>query len=75
MRVCQITGKKTITGHNVSKSVRRTKRKFFPNIQKHRLWLQYEKKFITLKICTKALKTIDKYGLETVLLKLKNNQK
>lgn len=66
MKICQITGKKTKTGNNVSKSIRRTKRKFYPNLQKRKIWLNKEKRFIKINICKKALKTIDKYGIENV---------
>ena len=71
MQICQITGKKTKVGNNVSNSIRRTKRKFYPNLQRHKFWLNGKKKFIRIKICKKALKTIDKYGIENITLKHK----
>lgn len=62
-RVCQITGKKVITGNNVSHSKRRTKRKFYPNLQTKKFYLPEEDKYITLKVSTAALRTIDKKGI------------
>ncbi len=69
MKKCQITEKKTIVGNNVSNSVRRTKRKFYPNLQKRKIWSTLKKKFIKIIICKKALKTIDKYGIENVKIR------
>lgn len=62
-RVCQITGKKVITGNNVSHSVRRTKRKFHPNLQTKKFYIPEEDKWITLKVSAAALRTIDKKGI------------
>lgn len=62
-RVCQITGKKVIVGNNVSHSNRKTKRKFYPNLVKKKFYLPEEDKFITLKVSTSALRTIDKKGI------------
>lgn len=66
-RVCQITGKKVITGNNVSHSKRRTKRKFYPNLQTKRFYLPEEDKWITLKVSAAALRTIDKNGISATL--------
>lgn len=63
---CIVTGKKTIVGNNVSKSNRKTKRKFFPNLQNHKFWLHDKKKIIKLRVTTKALKIIDKIGIENI---------
>ena len=62
-RVCQITGKKVTVGNNVSHSNRKTKRKFYPNLVKKKFYLPEEDKFITLKVSTSALRTIDKKGI------------
>jgi len=59
-RVCQITGKKVITGNNVSHSKRRTKRKFYPNLQTKKFFVPEEDKWITLKVSATALRAIDK---------------
>ncbi len=66
-RVCQVTGKKPVTGHKVSFSNKKAKRRFLPNLQKKRFYLVEEDRWITLKLTTDALRTINKNGLyETV---------
>ena len=62
-RVCKITGKRPLTANNVSKANNKTKRKQLPNLQKKRYFIPELKKTITLKLSTKAIKTIDRYGL------------
>ena len=59
-RICEITGKKSIVGNNVSHSLNRTKRRFNANLQKKRFYIPEEDKWITLKVSTSALKTINK---------------
>jgi large subunit ribosomal protein L28 len=71
-RVCQVTGKRPITGNNVSHANNRTKRRFLPNIQKHRYWVEAENKFISLRLSTKGMRIIDKLGIEAVLKKLRS---
>jgi large subunit ribosomal protein L28 len=66
-RVCQITGKRTRVGNNVSHAHNKTRRKFYPNLQKKRFFLESQGEWITLKVSTSALRTINKKGLETVL--------
>jgi len=66
-RECQVTGKKPLTGNNVSHANNRTKRRQLPNLQKKRIWLEEEKRFVTLKLSTEAIKTIDKKGLKESL--------
>jgi len=66
-RICQVTGKKPLTGNNVSHANNRTKRRQLPNLQKKRIWLEEEKRFVTLKLSTEAIKTIDKNGLKRSL--------
>ncbi|HNP07202.1 MAG TPA: 50S ribosomal protein L28 [Cyclobacteriaceae bacterium] len=66
-RVCQITGKRTQTGNNVSHANNKTKRKFYPNLQKKRFFIPEEDKWITLKVSTNAIKTINKKGITAVL--------
>lgn len=68
-RACQLTGKKPMTGNNVSHANNRTKRRQLPNLQKKRIWLEEEKRFVTLKISTEAIKTLDKKGLKALLSK------
>ncbi|MEZ4886275.1 MAG: 50S ribosomal protein L28 [Chitinophagales bacterium] len=62
-KICELTGKKPITGNNVSHSNRKTKRWFHPNIQKKRFYIPEEDRWISLKISTSALRTIDKKGI------------
>lgn len=61
-RVCELTGKKTISGNNVSHSMRRTKRKFYPNLQVKRFYLPEVKKWVTLKVSAAAIRNINKNG-------------
>ena len=70
-RVCQVTGKKPMIGHNVSHANNKTKRRFLPNLQNRRFWLESEKRFITMRVTTAGLRTIDKKGLEVVLAELR----
>ena len=69
-RICELTGKKPITGNNVSHSNRKTKRWFRPNIQKKRFYIPEEDRWITLKISMSALRTIDKKGIYEYLKEL-----
>ncbi len=70
-RVCELTGKRTISGNNVSKSHSKTKRKFYPNLQKKRFFLEDEGRWVTLKVSTSAIRTITKKGLSQYLKDLK----
>jgi large subunit ribosomal protein L28 len=67
---CKITGKRPMTGNNVSHANNRTKRRFMPNLQRRRLWLESENRYVTLRLSTAALRTIDKKGVEVVLKEL-----
>ena len=66
-RVCQVTGKKPIYGNTVSHANNKKRRRFLPNLHTHRFWLEGEKRFVTLRVSTHGLRTIDKLGLEKVL--------
>lgn len=70
-RVCQVTGKRPLMGHNVSHANNKTKRRFNPNLQEHRFWLESEKRYIKLRVSTKGMRIIDKYGIEKVLQDIK----
>ncbi|MBL7748775.1 MAG: 50S ribosomal protein L28 [Chitinophagaceae bacterium] len=70
-RVCQVTGKVPIGGNKVSHSNIKTKRRFLPNLQKKRFYLAEEDKWITLKLSTTALRTINKNGLLSVVKELR----
>jgi large subunit ribosomal protein L28 len=70
-RVCQVTGKVPIGGNKVSHSNIKTKRRFLPNLQKKRFYLAEEDKWITLKLSTEAIRTINKNGLYSVVKQLR----
>ena len=72
-RVCQVTGKVPIGGNKVSHSNIKTKRRFLPNLQKKRFYLIEEDKWITLKLSTDAIRTINKNGLYSVVKQLRAN--
>jgi len=61
-RICQLTGKKPAVGNNVSHANNRTKRRFLPNLQKKRVWIQELNRFVTVKLSTTGIKTIAKNG-------------
>lgn len=65
--VCVVTGKRPISGNNVSHANNRTRRRFLPNIQTHRFWVESENRFVKLKVSTKGMRTIDKKGIDAVL--------
>ena len=66
-RVCQVTGKRPMVGNNRSHAKNSTRRRFLPNLQNHRFWLENEKRFVQLRISTKGMRIIDKKGIDTVL--------
>ncbi|MFC3851802.1 50S ribosomal protein L28 [Salinispirillum marinum] len=70
-RVCQVTGKRPVTGNNVSHSNRKTKRRFLPNLHTHRFWVEGESRFVKLRVSTKGMRIIDKNGIESVLVDLR----
>jgi len=71
-RVCQVTGKRPITGNNVSHSNRRTRRRFLPNIHRHRFWVESENRWVRLRVSTKGLRIIDKKGIDAVLTDMRS---
>ncbi|MBI1284012.1 MAG: 50S ribosomal protein L28 [Thiobacillus sp.] len=72
-RVCVVTGKKPMVGNNVSHANNRTKRRFLPNLQYRRFWVESENRWIRLRLSTAALRTIDKNGIDAVLVELRAN--
>ena len=70
-RVCQVTGKRPITGNNVSHANNKTKRRFLPNLQFRRFWVEEENRFVRLRISMKGVRIIDKLGIKAVLDKLR----
>ncbi len=71
-RVCQVTGKKTKSGNNVSHAHNKTRRKFVPNLHTHRIWVESQNRFVKLRLSKKGLRTIDKHGIDHVLENLKD---
>lgn len=72
-RVCQVTGKRPITGNNVSHAHNKTKRRFLPNIHEKRFWSEKEQRFVKLKVSAKGMRIIDKKGLDAVLESIRQN--
>ncbi|HEX8358395.1 MAG TPA: 50S ribosomal protein L28 [Segetibacter sp.] len=70
-RVCQVTGKRPITGNTVSHSNIKTKRRFLPNLQTKRFFFVEEDRWITMKVSTEAIRTISKNGLATVVKEMR----
>ncbi|MFD1122275.1 50S ribosomal protein L28 [Methylophilus flavus] len=70
-RVCQVTGKKPMVGNNVSHAQNKTKRRFLPNLQNRKFWVESENRWISLRITNAALRTIDKNGIDAVLADLR----
>jgi large subunit ribosomal protein L28 len=70
-RVCQITGKAPLVGHNVSHANNKTKRRFLPNLQNRRFWVESEKRWVRLRLSNAGLRLIDKKGLDVVLADLR----
>lgn len=70
-RVCQVTGKRPVTGNNVSHANNRTKRRFLPNLQSHRFWVESENRFVRLRVSSKGMRIIDKRGIDAVLADLR----
>lgn len=66
-RVCQVTGKKPMVGNNVSHANNKTKRRFLPNLQTRKFWVESENRWISMRITNAALRTIDKNGIDAVL--------
>ena len=70
-RVCEVTGKKTVTGNNVSHANNRTRRRFLPNLQNRKFWVESENRWVSMRISGAALRTIDKLGIDAVIAKMR----
>jgi large subunit ribosomal protein L28 len=70
-RVCEVTGKKTVTGNNVSHANNRTRRRFIPNLQNRKFWVESENRWVSMRISGAALRTIDKLGIDAVIEKMR----
>ena len=72
-KVCQVTGKRPMSGNNVSHAHNKTRRRFLPNLQYKRFWLEKENRYVRLRVSKKGLRLIDKHGLEKVLSDIRQN--
>ncbi|MGV3581517.1 MAG: 50S ribosomal protein L28 [Methylophilus sp.] len=70
-RVCQVTGKKPMVGNNVSHAQNKTRRRFLPNLQSRKFWVESENRWVSMRITNAALRTIDKNGIDAVLAKMR----
>ena len=66
-RRCELTGKGPMTGNNVSHANNKTRRRFLPNLQTHRFWVESENRFVKLRLSAKGMRIIDKKGIDSVL--------
>ncbi len=71
-QVCQVTGKRPMTGNNVSHAQNKTRRRFSPNLHTHRFWVESESRFVRLRVSSKGLRIIDKRGIDAVLADLRS---
>jgi large subunit ribosomal protein L28 len=71
-RVCQVTGKRPATGNNVSHANNKTRRRFLPNLHSHRFWVESERRWVSLRVTTKGMRTIDKRGIDAVLAEMRS---
>ena len=70
-RVCQVTGKAPMVGHTVSHANNKTKRRFMPNLQYRRFWVESENRWVRRRLTTAGLRTVDKVGIDAVLADLR----
>ncbi len=66
-RVCQVTGKRPMSGNNVSHAHNKTRRRFLPNLHTHRFWVESQNRWVKLRVSSKGMRIIDKKGIEVVL--------
>ncbi len=71
-KVCQVTGKRPMSGNNVSHAKNRTRRRFLPNLHNHRFWVESEQRFVRLRVTPKGMRIIDKLGIDTVLTDIRS---
>lgn len=74
-RVCQVTGKRPVAGNNVSHAKNHTRRRFLPNLHRHRFWVESEKRWVKLRVSTKGMRIIDKLGIDSVLADIRGKGK
>ena len=71
-RVCQVTGKRPMSGNNVSHAHNKTKRRFLPNLRHHRFWVESENRWVRLRVSSKGMRIIDKKGIDAVLADIRS---
>ncbi len=72
-KVCMVTGKRPVTGNNVSHAHNKTRRRFLPNLHWHRFWVESENRFVRLRLTSKGMRIIDKKGIDSVLVDVRAN--
>ena len=72
-KVCMVTGKRPVTGNNVSHAQNKTRRRFLPNLHWHRFWVETENRFVRLRVTSKGMRIIDKKGIDAVLVGVRAN--
>lgn len=72
-KVCMVTGKRPVTGNNVSHAQNKTRRRFEPNLHWHRFWVESENRFVRLRVTSKGMRIIDKKGIDAVLTEVRGN--
>lgn len=70
-KVCQVTGKRPMTGNNVSHANNKTKRRFLPNLHTHRFWVESENRWVKLRLSSKGMRMVDKLGIDEILKKVR----
>lgn len=70
-RVCQVTGKRPMSGNNVSHANNKTRRRFLPNLHYRKLWVESENRWVNMRLSNRGLRTIDKNGIDAVLAKMR----
>lgn len=73
-RVCEVTGKRPMSGNNVSHANNKTRRRFLPNLHTHRFWVESENRFIKLRVSHAGMRTIDKNGIDAVLADIRGRK-
>ena len=74
-RECEVTGKRPVSGNNVSHANNRTRRRFLHNLHNRRFWVETENRWVSMRISSAALRTIDKLGIEAVIAKMRSDGK
>ncbi|KRO77978.1 MAG: 50S ribosomal protein L28 [Nitrosomonadales bacterium] len=74
-RECEVTGKRPVSGNNVSHANNRTRRRFLPNLHNRRFWVETENRWVSMRISSAALRTIDKLGIDAVIAKMRSDGK